>query len=241
MRYDAFIAAIMYHTVNNEFYFPSNVKILSWNYDIQFELASHNFFPGLSDEVICKYRLQMYPHSTNYQINTNWFSYIKLNGSCGGEIKEDTGSFVKKWQESIDFLKSPDDSRLRTKILFNYNEREFKNIDTSITFAWEKSPMSAHSDECAHDIAGNTNTLVVIGYSFPSFNRSFDKTLISEMKELKEIIIQVPKESIDEVVLRIKSIRNDLLITPYTGVEEFYIPTTFFPEEVLTIKPEGVL
>jgi hypothetical protein len=101
--------------------------------------------------------------------------------------------------------------------------------------------MSAHSDECAHDIAGNTNTLVVIGYSFPSFNRSFDKTLISEMKELKEIIIQVPKESIDEVVLRIKSIRNDLLITPYTGVEEFYIPTTFFPEEVLTIKPEGVL
>lgn len=236
-RYDAFIAAILNEAINDEFYFPSNVKILSWNYDIQFELASRNYFIGLTSEPLCKQRLQMIPHSTNYKISTNRFSFVKLNGTSGAEIVKD--KYKRKWQDYITFIKFPSDEGLLTRILHNYLERNDNNTIPSISFAWEHNPMSAHVMESAKAIASTTNILVSIGYSFPSFNRSIDKALLSEMKELKEIVIQVPEDSIKEVSSKVKSIRNDIEITPYTGDKEFHIPSAFFPEGVLEIKPIG--
>ncbi len=237
-RYDAFIAAIMQEGPNNEFYFPSNLKILSWNYDIQFELASQYYFSGLKPEIICNNRLQMIPNHSKPIINTQLFSYVKLNGTSGAEIIKDR--FYMKWQDYITFLGSPSNSGLLTKILYDYNERRDANIVPALTFAWEHNSMSVYSWESAKDIAEKTNILVVIGYSFPSFNRSLDKTLLNSMPKLEEVVIQTKDNTVNEIISKVSSIRNDITINSHIGVEEFHIPTSFFPEEVLELKPEGV-
>lgn len=247
-RYDAFIAGILTRAINDELFFPGNIKILSWNYDIQFELTSRNYIERIGTEALTRYKLQMIPHQSNYQIVPDWFSYVKLNGSSGAEIIDD--KYQRRWQEYITFIDSPCDEGFLSQLLRSYKERKEESKISALTFAWEHSPMAMHSLESAKAIAEITNTLVVIGYSFPSFNRSVDKALLRAMKSLREIIIQVPNDFITEAELKVNDILSsigrdfdtDVLpkvkVTPYPGVSEFFIPSTFFHDAVLEIIPE---
>lgn len=248
-RYDAFIAGILTRALNDELVFPGTIKILSWNYDIQFELTSRNYIEKIGDEAVTRYMLQMIPHQSNFKIIPNWFSYVKLNGSSGAEIIDD--SYQRKWQEYITFIESPSDEKFLSQLLRSYRERNNKSIVPALTFAWEHSPMAMHSLESAKAIAEITNTLIVIGYSFPSFNRAVDKALIRAMKNLREIIIQVPDYFITEAELKVNDILSSIgrdydtgvstkvKVTAYPGVSEFFIPTTFYRDAILEIKPEG--
>lgn len=79
-RYDAFFASILGEEAAD---LPSNVCILSWNYDCQFELAYSEYYrhTGLNE---LENQLHFY-HKTTGNVNyhdDNKFSIIKLNGSA---------------------------------------------------------------------------------------------------------------------------------------------------------------
>ena len=87
------------------------------------------------------------------------------------------------YDEIINFKKNNQNEPEAINLLnyaFEYfsNEHEFKN------------PFSQIAIKNSIRIAENTEILVVIGYSFPIFNRSIDKFLIEHMTNLNKVYIQ---------------------------------------------------
>lgn len=88
-----------------------------------------------------------------------------------------------------------------------------KNLNESLlyfNFSWESDQSFIdkylgynYNREVAIKIAEETVYLVLIGYSFPVFNRGLDKALIDSMKSLKKVCIQDPNcESIKSIMER---------------------------------------
>lgn len=69
------------------------------------------------------------------------------------------------------------------------NKRKI-SFDNTIKYAWENQNSADLIDAC--NVMENTATLVIIGYSFPDFNKSIDQQLFMRMPNLKKIIIQDP-------------------------------------------------
>jgi hypothetical protein len=87
----------------------------------------------------------------------------------------------------------------------------------------------------AKEVLLNTSHLVIIGYSFPTFNRKMDKEIINSISNLKKVTIQSLDENIDEIYYRFKSLFGTErlkeieieLIRMKSRFEEFYIPFEF--------------
>jgi hypothetical protein len=91
-----------------------------------------------------------------------------------------------------------------------------------VNFAWESSHIQDYLAK-AEEIAKLTSILVVIGYSFPFFNREIDRRIIRSMTNLTKVYIQdINPESIIE---RLSSIITESKnIIPIEDVEQFYLP-----------------
>jgi len=67
--------------------------------------------------------------------------------------------------------------------------------------------------------------LIVIGYSFPFFNREIDRKIIGNMEELEKVYFQAPDaETIKE---RFQAIRDDIdekLLVTKKDIGQFLIP-----------------
>ncbi|MBX9853718.1 MAG: hypothetical protein K2X86_18395 [Cytophagaceae bacterium] len=75
----------------------------------------------------------------------------------------------------------------------------------------------------AKKIASETNILIIIGYSFPTFNRLIDHSILKEMKKIEKVFVQ----SLDNegVIQRLKAIAPHFKEPiPLSNVKEFYIP-----------------
>jgi hypothetical protein len=77
-RYDIFLAALL----NDEMELPSNINIISWNYDHQFEMAYGDY--AKCNFNVSKSKLKIYPHE-----KCDDGQIIKLNGSANQFILND--------------------------------------------------------------------------------------------------------------------------------------------------------
>ena len=102
--------------------------------------------------------------------------------------------------------------------------KEIYDCKININFAWFQDRAFINK---LSEIYGLTDTLVVIGYSFPFFNREVDRKIIRSMPKLKKIYIQ------DYAPLNIKSRFLSILpdwqdrgiqIIPVDDVNEFFLP-----------------
>lgn len=219
-RYGNFIAAITHKRYpiaggnpdglaaeNRAFGLNNHIKILSWNYDMQFEITLQLFSKTIIQHI--KETFQILPNRTsknevNYvNIDTNKFAMVKLNGDAiwhkefQGQINKYTvfdGKSNTNENEKllVDFLKAYSLGSLEKKVSYD-DEAPL----TSFNFAWEsdsnyRDKYRGHKKnfEAAQQIASETEILVVIGYSFPVFNREIDNILFNKMKKLKKIYIQ---------------------------------------------------
>lgn len=131
------------------------------------------------------------------------FSILKINGVAG---------FVDdKSNEIVDFVYSNNPYPLREirGVLYYYEHfRDASKIQSQISFAWERHK-SKDVVKMVSDFASETTVLVVIGYSFPFFNREVDKALLATgMPHLKKVYFQDPKALV--VKERFLSLRNDI-------------------------------
>ena len=226
-RYEAFLAAILSSGVNSEIILPKKFNIISWNYDIQFELAANNFY-NFEDVNQLERKLNIFPNTiNNYNYDIDGFNVVKLNGTSGGLISK--SQFKRK--EFLDIFRYDESERLKQAIN-NYNSTlQSEEYNSSILFAWEKNKVTNNSRDVAINIFRDTQILVVIGYSFPTFNRDIDKQLLNSMgSQLTKIVIQSPQETVNDVELRLKSLVNfpiNSIIKKNTDKNEFFIPFEF--------------
>ena len=100
-------------------------------------------------------------------------------------------------------------------------QRDFK---TALKFSWEDDSLNTIKE--AIESTHNTDILVVIGYSFPFFNRAVDREIIREMK-LKKVYIQNESNDINRVRTGFLSIKPDMNpkdIVDITDTSQFFLP-----------------
>jgi hypothetical protein len=107
--------------------------------------------------------------------------------------------------------------------------RKAKGYAPSISFAWEKNDLG----DIIIETIKETNTLVIIGYSLPYFNRDVDRALFEAMaSSLENIFIQVPEFDHSGVKERFLTLCKDesakksldAKIKMLAGTGLFYVP-----------------
>lgn len=218
-RYDVFLASIL----ENLKTLPSNIKIITWNYDVQLELAFSEFinehnFPFLFNH------LGVSSKSYNFD-KDNGFCVYKLNGTTGLVHRGNYNYkfFIENLKEGINhnFIKDI------AETFYSAIHGEMYNSD--LQFAWEDEKQNSNFMESVINNIKDSVALVVIGYSFPVFNRNIDRQVLNSMKNLKRIYLQdLNPNALEE---RVKALREDLRDDPSkvdivksTDVEQFLIP-----------------
>jgi len=243
-RYDSFIATVISKERNNLSLAP-NFKIVTWNYDLQFELAYKRYLET-PDFKIVQQKLQAIPsllfQNEKFQFNQSKFGLIRINGVAGSlsmDIFDDLPQFN---------LFEARRTYIVGRIVHKFANM-LKEEMSVFNYSWESKEQfeSIHSEkqtliEVAQKVMQETDLLVVIGYSFPNFNRSVDKVLLSELKGLKKVYVQdVNAEEVCELIkssfelfkwlgskqfdvdFRTKT-DEQVPVIPVKGVDQFFIP-----------------
>ena len=115
------------------------------------------------------------------------------------------------------------DTVLAVLDMFGKHLEDPSQYEPDINFAWEQSEI--YIDRKVKPITSIADILIVIGYSFPFFNRATDRRLLNQMKGLKKVYIQGPKQSHAAVRDRLLTLRNDLPEPTFVeDIDRFYIP-----------------
>ncbi len=226
-RYDSFFASIL-EDINS---LPENLKILSWNYDSQFEVAFKNF-TNLSIKNsketlnICSKGLK------NNLTKANSFSVFKINGTTNLITNLDKENNEYEIIEDFDI----DEIKLAREFLELYDNSSIRKSQSIMSFAWEKNSNSDLFFENLKKSIINTETLIIIGYSFPFFNRKVDKSILDSMTNLKKVYVQDPNNT-EDIIEKIKELipnhnvkyqtRDKIEFKPITFKDQFFIPIEF--------------
>ena len=208
-RYDTFLANILTPKLE----IPDRIKILTWNYDSQFEIAFNEYRKTIiSPKDIGCYSL--YDNEI-----TESPAIFKVNG---------TASF-NNWNSLANFRSNHKlNKTILDKIIYAYKDNE-----SLLSFAWETSKKKSDdipTIRTAIKQIKEARILVVVGYTFPFFNRVVDKSLISSMDYLNKIYIQDPRanevmQNIDAVLpVHKKKPYEPVSIIPITNCDQFYLP-----------------
>ena len=219
-RYDAFFANILGSSSSK---LPNDMSILSWNYDCQFEIAYAAYNKSKSINDIWE-DLKIIGKTTKVYISDKTdFSIIKLNGTA--LTFENKGRYTK----FFDPIYGRAD---RDKLGFVHWSQlnGANNVSNALSFAWEETE-SVFYDDIKQKV-NDTEVLVVIGYSFPYFNREVDRTIVQNMKNLEKVYIQDPycedvKESFEAVLSdeQLEKVENgQIKIVPKKNTKQFVIP-----------------
>jgi hypothetical protein len=225
-RYDTFFASIFEEKLE----IPPQIKVVSWNYDLQFELAFSSYSNDYSlDSVLASLGVV----AKNFRVSkgegeTGQTSVFKLNSLASFS---NTNTYV------FDFNQGAILGNERSDIIKLYSFLK-KGLDSGIinptlSYAWEKDTFRS-SQRSIEDITieniSDTKTLVVIGYTFPFFNRKADGKILGSLKNLDKVYVQDLNP--DDVIETLKSIfkpthghlfKHDFF-EPIRNTKSFFIP-----------------
>ncbi len=208
---------------------PENLNIISWNYDSQLELA-YRQFNGRWSLGETSEELASFPRPGNIQLyerDAVVAKVIHLNGVAGLSIfSEDDSSF----HNLFDKIKPRDKQSLLTS-LNNLNFYSKYSSHSTLNFAWERRKHGFKHLERAKEIMASTDDLIVIGYSFPNFNRDIDKQLLGSFRSKAALTGTIDNKRIyfQDLTreLRAAAMQDQFRIAkvhPVAGVDEFFIP-----------------
>ncbi|WP_339814681.1 hypothetical protein [uncultured Imperialibacter sp.] len=251
-RYDAFFSAIISNNQKGGIELPDNINIISWNYDRQVEFSLGQFHEQTREttdlnhiEKISKIA-QVIPNAlNNFEFNPDKFSLIKLNGSVGHYFDGTSDENMRTERFNVNLTKEyySDQNNLhyiaqtgvvnfeKTKSrAYSIGSKDTPLYDEPfISYSWENTKLNQNIRTAAKKAVSDTEYLVVIGYSFPVYNRRIDKEIIDSMRPTK-VFIQNHRDYIDGVVSRFRAF-SKVEVEPIKTVDEFYIPFEYdFPE-----------
>ncbi|MGN6179271.1 MAG: hypothetical protein ACTHNW_08825 [Mucilaginibacter sp.] len=222
VRYDNFWATLL----DTKDSFPKNLKILSWNYDFQLEISYQDFLNTESLKDSANKLKVITPQTQNIKESlANEFCVFKINGSATFT------SEVKKSSEYIvDGLKNKSLNEVIEKITQHYssiisNNELLLHFNNHLSYAWEHNFESEFYNLMSKTLA-DTTILVVIGYSFPYFNRKQDKKILNDfMPRLKKVYFQdLNPENLKERFTAINEYIPSTSLVGINSVDQFYFP-----------------
>jgi len=163
-----------------------NIRFVTWNYDLQLEGAYKLFCEGIKWADIDT-GLSFIPNENDSSKNlcvchlNGFHGFYKTGKSFHNLLDRTEHLSFNKIIEAIEFVSTS----------VNQDQISFAPY---INYAWEKdSPLAKIAREQARTIFSETDILIIIGYSFPSFNREIDKDLFDSGKNhIQKIIYQDP-------------------------------------------------
>lgn len=184
-RYDQFISSIIGSSIRD---LPKDICIVSWNYDNQFELAFREYSDHPDIEVQETFLGMIHKNHLNHY-EKDKFKIIKVNGTSGSfSYGNGTKSnLIKRSDKKYDndFLRNLIDDYVH--VCYNLESPNFKPL---MSFAWERDEnFDELMNHLKQEISG-CQTLVIIGYSIPFFNRKIDQEILETMENLRTIYIQ---------------------------------------------------
>lgn len=226
-RYDSFFASILESLTE----IPNNVKILSWNYDSQLEIAFSNFTNNTIENSRDDLNIFSKGNSLTSLKKDKKFSVFKINGTTNVKTNNN---------EIYDLVKNYniDKVNLVSSFLEIYSSRKlFSTHIPNMSFAWENFNEELKFYNDLRNSVENTDILIVIGYSFPFFNRKIDKFILDSMDNLKKIYVQDPSNA-EDIIEKIKGLIPDkdanhegylgpIIYQKKTFTDQFFIPIEF--------------
>jgi len=216
--------------------FPENVKIISWNYDFQLQLAATKFYKEskydkrdatgtIYTTSIHRSLIQYFPALFNGPENDAalYYSLVHMNGIAGHLYRRDSYKMNPLIDEKITDLNS----------LFDWETTEHGH-ETMLTFAWENDENDRY-DIMGHllhkealsiveSIANNTDILVIIGYSFPTDNRKFDRIILNIMLSRIERIYIQNTSRYSNSLLKEFNIEGNIDVVYEENCDRYFIP-----------------
>ena len=231
LRYDIFLMNML----SNQGELPKNIMILNWNYDRQFQIALNELKQLKVNPIFHFMTADTYRRLPGIK-------EIKLNGVFSPSFSDSLIN-VERIKES-ERPKHFWNTLLLTNSRFNNLINKNSQFD-SIKFAWERDDNAliynqSDSDqikksfplrlpnELQEDL-DSVSRLVVIGYSFPFFNRANDIEIIKSItqgnnKNLEIIIQDKHPETIRQTITAICNNINAAHTISYEDPETFHIP-----------------
>jgi len=211
-RYDSFLATILSTDSNGVVRIPPEFRIITWNYDTQLEKAFYGF---------CEDEKNVIENITfdNHIFRINGYCGTNQPGRIGDAFKSVWGSSGRSvWNTGIELFNN-----------YMSTLSASKSPEPDIRFAWEGSTRNRIAKKDM-DLSKIT-TVVIIGYSFPYFNREIDYFIFSSLSDgvLKRIYLQYPDGSHATVENRLKSLLpREVDMIRITEIDMFYIPDEFW-------------
>ncbi len=214
-----------------------DVKFITWNYDLQLESTFRLFLEDNKvdnfDDLNSKY-FQFKEDNDNLSDNSvfhlnghrGFRSHFNFNTLKKSSIEPNTKSTIEGYWKSIDGL-------------FDFTMAQHSNFNPFIKYAWEHNSDSEWFKNIAQ-ILEDTEILVIVGYSFPPFNRGIDQFLFSKLNynKIKKIVYQDPnakKQIIKNLFINPNPFENKIEIEN-NYLDQFYFPNEYFIKQNPTNK-----
>jgi len=194
-----------------------DVKFITWNYDTQIERALALLIGSNSTERALD-KFNVYPYK--YDSSNSNPNIVHLNGIAGlyaEHSKNETHAIFDKTSPNNNLLD------ILQKVLYTVNSSYTNN--RYFTFAWEDDPFSIDAISHATSILKETEILVIIGYSFPTFNDEVDKRLMKTLKEsnkFRRVYYQDPNANKELLLARFGIPENKITIVK--DINQFVLP-----------------
>lgn len=211
-RYDTFLASVL---TENKLQLPQEISVISWNYDSQFEMAYSNYSNN---------RLFVYDKFGAAQRLPDYGRIFKVNGSAS----------FRGTPTPLEIVSGKLDKGVALLWYYNHCEiqvdiKEFEQIRPRLSFAWEQGEQTNENMlKAIEETVSEVEVLVVVGYSFPFFNRSVDREIFGFMDQLETVYIQDPsageiRQNIQNVMSDIQKAQKVEVITK-TNCSQFFLP-----------------
>jgi len=211
-RYDTFFANVLEEGTLD---LPEDISIISWNYDSQVEMAYKAYRKDKELPVFEKNIMGKWPELRKCG------RVFKINGSATF-VDTSTLSLInaseKTTAAALLLIHYYDDSKSDTTDL-GYQMR------THLSFAWEKSANRDNMMASLSKTTLDTEQVVVIGYSFPFFNRQTDREIIGSMTNLKKIYVQdMNADEVEQSLLAVLPEGKNIKIEKVYKCSQFCLP-----------------
>ena len=210
-RYDTFLANVL---VEGSLELPNEISIISWNYDSQIETAFKSYDSNKRLPVFEKNIQGEWPQLANKG------RIIKINGSATFEDKS-TLRYIEADADNmpvaLQMIEFYHDSQVDTSAMG-------LDFNTHLSFAWENSENNEKIKNTLTKTTEDTEIVVVIGYSFPFFNRVTDRFIFGGMPKLKTVYIQDKNTSAVKQAIEAVLPDREVKIIPIDNCDQFFLP-----------------
>lgn len=218
-RYDTFLANILI----SKLHFPQNIRVISWNYDSQFEIAYSEY-----DE-----QGELLVGSKNAKFDTD-YEIIKINGTATFDNQTSIATLRKEiWGKIWAIKGEPNRSEQLQReqiwvLYFVYLYQLYmvgKKDNTHLSFAFDSSEPSEKILNRVDKIIAQTDALVIIGYTFPFFNREIDRRMLQNLNPEAKVYIQDKYPNrIKQNFKAVKADIPDVHIELKEETDQFFLP-----------------